>query len=221
MPGRRANTASYEANPADLATELPTSTLADTKHTGGDGSPTAIFPAAQTTSYPCASSTARFKTPASPEAATNEYDEDCDESDPSVQKIIKQAHIESLLGRAEESSLLGRFERAFGNGVLIGSLGAVALAGIRLSTGYGARWEPDESSSIFSHITVVTPNETETVDPTDVASLDSQRRQDSFDQATKGAIGAAISGTMFAASICSYKKSLHYLEKAQKAQEEA
>lgn len=209
MPGRRANTAPYEANPADLATELPTSTLADTKRTKGYDSPTAISP------------TARFKTPASPEAATNEYDEDCDESDPSVQKIIKQAHIESLLDRAEESSLLGRFERAFGNGVLIGSLGAVALAGIRLSTGYGARWEPDESSSIFSHITVVTPNETETVDPTDVANLDSQRRQDSFDQATKGAIGAAISGTMFAASICSYKKSLHYLEKAQKAQEEA
>ncbi len=217
MPGRRANTAPYEANPADLATALPTSTLADTKHTGGDDSPTAVFLTAQTTSYPCASSTDRFETPASSEA----IDDRCDESDPSVQKIIKQAHIESLLDRAEESSLLGRFERAFGNGVLIGSLGAVALAGIRLSTGYGARWEPDESSSIFSHITVVTPNETETVDPTDVANLDSQRRQDSFDQATKGAIGAAISGTMFAASICSYKKSLHYLEKAQKAQEEA
>lgn len=135
--------------------------------------------------------------------------------------ILHQAYIKSLLDRAEGLSLLGTFERALGTGVLIGSLGAVALAGIRLSTGYGARWEPDESSSIFSHITVVTPNETETVDPTDVANLDSQRRQDSFDQATKGAIGAAISGTMFAASICSYKKSLGYLERAQKAQEEA
>ena len=73
----------------------------------------------------------------------------------------------------------------------------------------------------FSHITVVTPNEAGTVDPADAANLDSQRRQDSFDQATKGAIGAAISGTMFVASICSYKKSLGYLERAQKAQEEA
>ncbi len=215
MPGRRANTAPYEANPADLATELPTSTLADTKHTGGDDSPTAIFPAARTTSYPRTSSTARFETPASSEVAVD------DEYGKSDQRIIHQAYIDSLLDRARKSSRLGRLERAFGNGVLIGSLGAVALAGIRLSTGYGARWEPDESSSIFSHITVVTPNETETVDPTDVANLDSQRRQDSFDQATKGAIGAAISGTMFAGSICSYKKSLHYLEKAQKAQEEA
>ena len=211
MPGRRANTAPYEANPADLATELPTSTLADTS----DDSPTAIFPAARTTSYLRTSSTARFETPASSEVAVD------DEYGKSDQRIIHQAYIDSLLDRARKSSLLGRFERAFGNGILIGSLGAVALAGIRLSTGYGARWEPDESSSIFSHITVVTPNETETVDPTDVANLDSQRRQDSFDQATKGAIGAAISGTMFAASICSYKKSLHYLEKAQKAQEEA
>lgn len=215
MPGRRANTAPYEAYQADLATALPTSALAYTKRTGGDDSPTAVFLTAQTTSYPCASSTDRFETPASSEVAVD------DEYGKSDQRIIHQAYIDSLLDRARKSSLLGRFERAFGNGVLIGSLGAVALAGIRLSTGYGARWEPDESSSIFSHITVVTPNETETVDPTDVANLDSQRRQDSFDQATKGAIGAAISGTMFAASICSYKKSLHYLEKAQKAQEEA
>lgn len=215
MPGRRANTAPYEANPADLATELPTSTLADTKHTGGDDSPTAIFPAARTTSYPRTSSTARFETPASSEVAVD------DEYGKSDQRIIHQAYIDSLLDRAGESSRLGRLERAFGNGVLIGSLGAVALAGIRLSTGYGARWEPDESSSIFSHITVVTPNETEIVDPTDVANLDSQRRQDSFDQATKGAIGITISGTMFAASICSYKKSLRYLKRAQEAQEEA
>ena len=215
MPGIRAKAAPHEAYPADLATALPTSTLAYTKHTGGDDSPTAIFLAARTTSCPRTSSTARFETPASSEVAVD------DEYGKSDQRIIHQAYIDSLLDRARKSSRLGRLERAFGNGVLIGSLGAVALAGIRLSTGYGARWEPDESSSIFSHITVVTPNETETVDPTDVANLDSQRRQDSFDQATKGAIGATISGALFVASICSYKKSLRYLEKAQKAQEEA
>lgn len=177
--------------------------------------PPSSLPPPQTTSYPIYSTNARFETPASPEAVVD------DEYGKSDQGIINQAYIKSLLDRAGESSRLGRLERAFGNGVLIGSLGAVALAGIRLSTGYGARWEPDESSSIFSHITVVTPNETETVDPTDVANLDSQRRQDSFDQATKGATGIIISGTMFAASICSYKKSLRYLERAQKAQEEA
>ena len=48
MPGIRANAAPYEAYPADLAAELPTSTLADTKHTKGDDSPTAIFPTTRT-----------------------------------------------------------------------------------------------------------------------------------------------------------------------------
>lgn len=211
MPSRNP----HEASPVDLATELPTSTLADTKHTRGDDSPTAIFPTPQTTSYSYTPPTARFETPANPKVAVD------DEYGKSDQRIIRQAYIKSLLDRARKSSRLGRLERAFGNGVLIGSLGAVALAGIRLSTGYGARWEPDESSSIFSHITVVTPNEAGTVDPADAANLDSQRRQDSFDQATKGAIGVAISGTMFAASICSYKKSLRYLKRAQEAQEEA
>ena len=95
MPGRRANTAPYEANPADLATALPTSTLADTKHTGGDDSPTAVFLTAQTTSYPCASSTDRFETPASPEAADDGYDE----LDPSVQAAINQEYINSLYER--------------------------------------------------------------------------------------------------------------------------
>ncbi|MDO4660641.1 MAG: hypothetical protein Q4B27_00650 [Candidatus Saccharibacteria bacterium] len=214
MPDIRANAAPYEAYPADLATELPTSTLADTKHTKGDDSPTAIFPTTRTTSYPYTPPTARFETPASPEAAV-------DESDQPNQRIIDQAHIDSLLTRAEESSWLGRIEKMFGTSVLIGSLGAVALAGIRLSTGYGARWEPDESSSIFSHITVVTPNETETVDPTDVANLDSQRYQDSFDQAMKGTTGVAIGGAMVAAGFYADRKSRHYLEKAQKTQKEA
>ena len=40
MPGRNP----HEASQVDLATALPTSTLADTKHTKGDDSPTAIFP---------------------------------------------------------------------------------------------------------------------------------------------------------------------------------
>ncbi len=215
MPGIRTNAAPHEAYPADLATALPTSTLADTKHTRGDDSPTAIFPTARTTNCPYTPPTDHFKTPANPEVAVD------DEYGKSDQRIIHQAYIDSLLDRARKSSRLGRLERAFGNGVLIGSLGAVALAGIRLSTGYGARWEPDESSSIFSHITVVTPNEAGTVDPADAANLDSQRRQDSFDQATKGAIGAAISGTVFVESICSYKKSLRYLKRAQEAQEKA
>lgn len=70
----------------------PTSTLADTKHTGGDDSPTAVFLTAQTTSYPCASSTDRFETPASPEAADDGYDE----LDPSVQAAINQEYINSL-----------------------------------------------------------------------------------------------------------------------------
>jgi hypothetical protein len=214
MPGIRTNAAPHEAYPADLATELPTSTLADTKHTRGDDSPTVIFPTARTTSYSYTPPTARFVTPASPEAAVNE-------SGQPDQGIINQAHIKSLLDRAGESSRLGTFERALGTGVLIGSLGAVALAGIRLSTGYGARWEPDESSSIFSHITVVTPNEAGIVDPTDVANLESQRYQDSFDQAMKGATGVAIGGAMVAAGFCADRKSRRYLERAQKAQKEA
>ena len=205
MPGIRTNAAPHEAYPADLATELPTSTLADTKHTRGDDSPTVIFPTARTTSYSYTPPTARFVTPASPEAAVNE-------SGQPDQGIINQAHIKSLLDRAGESSRLGTFERA---------LGAVALAGIRRSTGYGARWEPDESSSIFSHITVVTPNEAGIVDPTDVANLESQRYQDSFDQARKGATGVAIGGAMVAAGFCADRKSRRYLERAQKAQKEA
>ena len=72
MPGIRTNAAPHEAYPADLATELPTSTLADTKHTRGDDSPTAIFPTARTTNCPYTPPTDHFETPASPKVAVDD-----------------------------------------------------------------------------------------------------------------------------------------------------
>ena len=147
MPGRRANAAPHEAYPADLATALPTSTLADTKHTKGDDNPTAIFPTTRTTSYPRTPSTARFETPASPEVATNEYDGYDDESDPSVQKIIKQAYAESLFRRGKELSQLGRLARRVGIGLTFAGVGISALAAIEATTGY------DLSGNLMNHQT--------------------------------------------------------------------
>ncbi len=191
MPGIRANAAPYEAYPADLATELPTSTLADTKHTKGDDSPTAIFPTARTTSYPYTPPTARFETPASPEAAVEEeYD---DESDPSVQKIIKQAYAESLFRRGKELSRLGRLARRVGVGLTCAGVGISALAAIEATTGYDLRWESDESSN-FPTVVIEAPNTTEVTDPADVANLKRQRAQEAMLQSIEG-LGIALAGS--------------------------
>lgn len=210
MPDRRANTAPYEANPADLATALPTSTLTDTKHTGGDDSPTAVFLTAQTTSYPCASSTDRFETPASPEAADDGYDE----LDPSVQAAINQEYINSLSTRGEELSLLGRLGERVGVGLSCAAIGISALAAIKLFTGYGIKWEPDESSN-FPTLTIESLDTADVADPADITNLNRQRGQEAFVQASKGfavgVIGTALTYTARSAR----KKSSTYFEEAE------
>lgn len=221
MPGARANTtpAPYEY-PADLATALPTSTLADTKHTGDNDNPTAIFPTAQTTSYPRTPPTARFETSASPEAATNEYDGDCDESDPSVQKIIKQAYAASLFGRGKELSLLGRLARYVGVGLTCAGVGMSALAAIEANTGYGLSLESDESSN-FPTVVVESPNTTEVTDPADVANLKRQRGQEAILQSIEGT-GIALVGNGFGfAAYCVGKKALSRFKETEEVLKEA
>ena len=193
MPDIRANAAPHEAYPADLATELPTSILADTKHTRGDDSPTAIFPTARTTSYPRTSSTARFETPASSEVTPNKYDRYDDESDPSVQKTIKQAYAESLFRRGKELSQLGRLARRVGIGLTFAGVGISALAAIEATTGYDLRWESDESSN-FPTVVIEAPNTTEVTDPADVANLKRQRAQEAMLQSIEG-LGIALVGS--------------------------
>ena len=183
MPGRKP----YEANPVDLATALPMSALAGTKYAKGDDSPTAIFPTAQTTSYPCTPPTARFETPASPEIATNGY------ADPSVQKTIKQAYAESLFRRGKELSQLGRLARRVGIGLTFAGVGISALAAIEATTGYDLRWESDESSN-FPTVVIETPNTTEVTDPADVANLKRQRAQEAMLQSIEG-LGIALVGS--------------------------
>ena len=189
MPSRNP----HEASPVDLATELPTSTLADTEHTKGDDSPTAIFPTAQTTSCPYTPPTARFKTPASSEVATNGYDGYDDASDPSVQKRIKQAYAESLFRRGKELSQLGRLARRVGIGLTFAGVGISALAAIEATTGYDLRWESDESSN-FPTVVIEAPNTTEVTDPADVANLKRQRTQETLLQSIEG-LGIALVGS--------------------------
>lgn len=195
MPGIRANAAPYEAYPADLATELPTSTLADTKHTRGDDSPTAIFPAARTTSYSYTPPTARFEIPASSEAAPNGYDGCDDVSDPSIQKRIKQAYAESLFRRGKELSRLGRLARRVGVGLTCAGVGISALAAIEATTGYGLSLGSDESSN-FPTVVIEAPNTTELTDPADVANLKRQKAQEARLQSIEG-IGIALVGNGF------------------------
>lgn len=220
MPGIRAKSAAHETYPADLATALPASTLADTKHTRGDDSPTAIFPTAQTTSYPHTSSTARFETPASPEVATNEYDGDCDKSDPSVQKIIKQAYAASLYERGKELSLLGRLARYVGVGLTCAGVGMSALAAIEATTGYGLGLESDESSN-FPTVVVESPNTTEATDPADVANLKRQRSQEAIQQSIEGTGIALIGNGLGFASYCVGKKALTRFKETEAALKEA
>lgn len=217
MPGIRAKSAPHEANPADLATELPTSILADTKHTRGDDSPTATFPTARTTSYPRTSSTARFETPASPEAV----DDGCDESDPSVQKILKQAYAASLFERGKELSWLGRLARRVGVGLTCAGVGISALAAIEATTGYGLGLESDESSN-FPTVVVESPNTTEVTDPADVANLKRQRAQEAIQQSIEGT-GIALVGSVgfgFAAH-CVGKKALARFKETEAVLKEA
>lgn len=220
MPGIRANAAPYEAYPADLAAELPTSTLADTKHTKGDDSPTAIFPTTRTTSYPCTPPTARFETPASPEVATNRYDGYDYESDPSVQKRIKQAYAESLFRRGKELSRLGRLARYVGVGLTCAGVGISALATIEATTGYGLGSESDESSN-FPTVVVESPNTTEATDPADVANLKRQRSQEAIQQSIEGT-GIALIGNGFGfAAYCVGKKALTRFKETEAALKEA
>ena len=220
MPGRRANTAPYEAYPADLATELPTSTLADTKHTKGDDSPTTIFPTTQTTSYSCAPPTARFETPASPEVATNRYDGYDDESDPSVQKIIKQAYAESLFRRGKELSRLGRLARRVGVGLTCAGVGISALAAIEATTGYDLRWESDESSNLPT-VVIEAPNTTEVTDPADVANLKRQKAQEARLQSIEGTGIALIGNGLGLAACYAGKKALDRFKETEAVLKEA
>ena len=212
MPGRNP----YEANP-DLATELPTSTLADTKHTRGDDSPTAIFPTGQTTSYPHTPPTARFETPASSEVATNGYD---DTSDPSVQKRIKQAYAESLFRRGKELSQLGRLARRVGIGLTFAGVGISALAAIEATTGYDLRWESDESSN-FPTVVIEAPNTTEVTDPADVANLKRQKAQEARLQSIEGTGIALIGNGLGFAACYAGKKALARFKETEAVLKEA
>lgn len=221
MPGIRANAAPYEAYPADLAAELPTSTLADTKHTKGDDSPTAIFPTTRTTSYPCTPPTARFETPASPEVATNRYDGYDYESDPSVQKRIKQAYAELLFARGKKLSRLGRLARRVGVGLTCAGVGISALATIESNTGYDFRWESDESSN-FPTVVIEAPNTTEVTDPADVANLKRQRAQEARLQSIKGTGIALVGSVGFGlAAYCIGRKSLARFKETEAVLKEA
>ena len=220
MPGRRANAAPHEAYPADLATALPTSTLADTKHTKGDDSPTAIFPTTRTTSYPCTPPTARFETPASPEVATNRYDGYNDESDPSVQKTIKQAYAESLFRRGKELSQLGRLARRVGIGLTFAGVGISALAAIEATTGYDLRWESDESSN-FPTVVIEAPNTTEVTDPADVANLKRQKAQEARLQSIEGTGIALIGNGLGFAACYAGKKALARFKETEAVLKEA
>ncbi len=214
MPGIRANAAPYEAYPADLATELPTSTLADTKHTRGDDSPTAIFPAARTTSYSYTPPTARFEIPASSEAAPNGYDGCDDVSDPSIQKRIKQAYAESLFRRGKELSQLGRLARRAGVGIS-------ALAAIEATTGYGLSLGSDESSN-FPTVVIEAPNTTEVTDPADVANLKRQRAQEARLQSIEGTGIALVGSVGFGlAAYCIGRKSLARFKETEAVLKEA
>ncbi|MBB1558374.1 hypothetical protein HG437_003255 [Candidatus Saccharibacteria bacterium] len=218
MPGIRANAAPYEAYLADLATELPTSTLADTKHTKGDDSPTAIFPTTRTTSYPYTPPTARFETPASPEVVVEkEYD---DESDPSVQKIIKQAYAESLFRRGKELSRLGRLARRVGVGLTCAGVGISALAAIEATTGYDLRWESDESSN-FPTVVIEAPNTTEVTDPADVANLKRQKAQEARLQSIEGTGIALIGNGLGLAACYAGKKALARFKETEAVLKEA
>lgn len=206
MDRRESRITSHDGYPADLAIELPTSTLADAKHTKGDDSPTAIFPTARTTSYPYTPPTARFETPASPEAAV-------DESDPSVQAAINQEYINSLSTRGEELSLLGRLTERVGVGLSCAAIGISALAMTEFITGYGVKWESDESANLPT-LTIESPNTTEVTDPADIANLNRQRGQEAYTQYLKasavGTTGAAFTYTARRIR----KKSAAYSEKA-------
>lgn len=212
MPGRKL----YEANPADLATALPTSTLADTKHTRGDDSPTATFSTARTTSYPRTSSTAHFETPASLDAAGD----GCDKSDPSVKRRLKLAYAELLYGSGKELSRLGRLARYVGVGLTCAGVGISALAAIEATTGYGLGLKSDESSN-FPTIVVESPNTTEVTDPADVANLKRQRGQEAILQSIEGT-GIALVGNGFGfAAYCVGKKALSRFKETEAVLKEA
>ena len=190
MPSRNP----HEASPTDLATELPTSILADTKHTRGDDSPTAIFPTARTTSYPHTPPTAHFETPASP--------------------AINQEYINSLSTRGEELSLLGRLGERVGVGLSCAAIGISALAAIKLFTGYGIKWEPDESSN-FPTLTIESLDTADVADPADITNLNRQRGQEAFVQASKGFAVGAIGTALTYTARCARKKSSTYFEEAE------
>ena len=216
MPSRNP----HEASPTDLATELPTSILADTKHTRGDDSPTAIFPTARTTSYPHTPPTAHFETPASSEAAPNGYDGCDDVSDPSIQKRIKQAYAESLFRRGKELSRLGRLARRVGVGLTCAGVGISALAAIEATTGYDLRWESDESSNLPT-VVIEAPNTTEVTDPADVANLKRQKAQEARLQSIEGTGIALIGNGLGLAACYAGKKALARFKETEAVLKEA
>ena len=155
-----------------------------------------------------------------PEVATNRYDGYDDESDPSVQKIIKQAYAESLFRRGKELSRLGRLARRVGVGLTCAGVGISALATIEATTGYDLRWESDESSN-FPTVVIEAPNTTEVTDPADVANLKRQRAQEAMLQSIEG-LGIALIGNGFGfAAYCVGKKALTRFKETEAALKEA